>query len=283
MYPPIGEFRSAQAATECQSVSAADYFWPLERERIWSAWQQGNFAEARIWLTAHQSRQKSLYTLAGHLNLAVNGQIDDVLKQLRDGWLKSRSLLVESGELQRWNTLVAERLPQKPTPNSNALQAWELVWLIELALRRHNFSIAFQHFYQVLERLLFLQCHQGQWLQKRHIEPHPNYRGNLQDYTPGLGGLILGWEKFKRSRPNDPFIRQLNAIRLLRNDVAHTGQAVTEQKLQSLFGMETTLLRAMLDLLAVVSPIPQPAQLLLKEIGQWGLKALHEERAIAIL
>jgi hypothetical protein len=278
LYVPLANGRSAQSATERQQVSAGDYFWPLERERIRSAWQQGNFTEARVWLTAHRANHAALYQLAGHLSLAINGQTNDALKQLRDGWLKSRQLRVETAQLQQWNGLLAERMPQSNTPTSEALQTWESVWLIELALRRSNFSIAFQHFFQVLERLLFIQCQQEQWLQERYIQPNPNYTGNLQDYNPGLGGLILGWGKARRSRPNDPFIKQLNHIRELRNEVAHTGQAVTEAKLRSLLGQPGELLQAMVAILATVSPIPQPEQLLLQDIGQWGLEALSQER-----
>jgi hypothetical protein len=256
-------------------LSMGDYFWPLERERIRSAWQQGSFEEARVWLTAHQGRHAALYQLAGHLGLAVNGQVSDALKLLRDGWLRSRNLPVEAIKLQQWNVLIAERLPREETQTSYALQTWESVWLVELALNRGNFSIAFQNFFQVLERLLFIQCQQGHWIQNQYIQPNPNYRGLPEDYNPGLGGLILGWEKMSRARPNDPFIKQLNEIRLLRNDVSHTGQAVTELKLRSLFGKETVLLESMSVVLAKVSPIPQPEQLLLRDIGDWGLEALN--------
>lgn len=274
MYCSIGEGRSAQRAMEYELLSMGDYFWPLERERIRSAWQQGSFEEARVWLTAHQGRHAALYRLAGHLGLAVNGQVSDALKLLRDDWLRSRKLPVEAVRLQQWNALIAERLPREETQTSYALQTWESVWLAELALNRGNFSIAFQNFFQMLERLLFIQCQQGQWIQNRYIQSNPNYTGRLEDYNPGLGGLILGWEKMSRSRPNDPFIKQLNAIRLLRNDVAHTGQAVTELKLRSLFGQEFPVLESMLTVLSKVSPISQPEQFVLRDIGAWGLDAL---------
>jgi hypothetical protein len=283
IYLPLEAGRSAQAATECQRLSVGDYFWPLERERIRSAWQQGNFVEAQVWLTAHQGRHAALYKLAGHLGLAVNGQVRDALKQLRDGWLRSRHLPAEIAQLQQWNALIAERLPQEETPNSDGLQTWEVTWLIELALYRSNFSITFQLFSQVLERFLFIRCQQEQWIQKRYIQANPNYTGKAEDYNPGLGGLIIGWEMAQRSRPNDPFVKQLNRIRELRNNVVHTGQAVTETNLRSLLGQDSTVLVAMLTVLETVSPIAKPNQVVLREIGQWGLKALSEESSIAQL
>ena len=271
--------RSAQVATESQQLSLGEYFWPLERERIRSAWQQGNFAEARVWLTAHQANHAVLYRLAEILSIASNGQLVEALKRLRGGWLASKSLTASIEQIQQWQQKVSNLIPAHNTSESETLQAWETMLLIELALKRESYTAAFMQFAQLLERLLAIQARANQWVKRGYVMPPESFRGARESFNPGLGGLIIGWGKANRVQELNAHYQLLDKIRELRNDAVHEGRAVTQTDFQSrLKWKQDEIMRAMQIVLQQVSvkQVIVPEQLLLKSLHQWGLTQLSQ-------
>ncbi|MDM7327536.1 MAG: hypothetical protein P3X23_010555 [Thermosynechococcus sp. Uc] len=54
----------ARCAEGFEVVSFSEVFWPLERERIATAWKRGDFTAAKVLLEAHRDRHEALYQLA---------------------------------------------------------------------------------------------------------------------------------------------------------------------------------------------------------------------------
>lgn len=273
--------QSANLSQDYQIISISEYFFPLEKLRIKSAWQRGDFAEAKLWLEPHQSRHKTLYQLAGYLADAANNQVVPACKNLRN-WVNAKDLTQHTSSEQRqdWQQQIAE------TCNSQFLQVWESSFLIELALQRQNYTAAMMQFAQVLERLLYLQYQDGDWLKKGYITL-PEGFSNSREYNPGLGGLILGWCKFQRLNSKDKFALLLDRIRNKRNQLVHSGEAVTLGQIRSLwadgglFPVKITddpaeIWRLMQEVLEKVCEKTKsiPDFRLLRSLYQWGLQSL---------
>ncbi len=228
---------TARISQQFNVVALGNYFWPVERERIISAWRRGDFSEAKVWLAAHRDRFETVYKLAEHLTLVSNLELEKAFKALRDSWLRSN--IVRQGvpqiDLQTWQTQLQEILSSKTTPASRYHSAWEMVVLIELAMKRENWTTAFLQFTQLLERLLAIQAKAENWLTKRLIIPKENYRGRLEDYTPGFKELLDAWLTLHKFNVTSPWTKLLEGIREKRNELVHEGKAINEAEIRSLW------------------------------------------------
>ncbi len=278
----------AIAACPSQSfklIPMGDYFWPLERLRVISAWQRGDFVEAQVWLKLHQSRHKVLYKLAGILAYYTNWETAKFLRLIED-WLRSKDLaqVVEAEQIKRWQ----EQLNSMKL--SDLIKAWESSFLIELPLFRQNYTAAFVQFAQTLERLLYIECGSHHWVEKGFVTPpsHLQHLGNA--YQPGLGGLIEGWYKFRNLRPDNKWYELLDRIRNQRNQAIHSADSVTLPRIRSiwteggLFSVTHSenpevVKGLMLDVLKQVSAVSDTEKLLVRSLYQWGLKLLRSEAA----
>lgn len=271
--------QSACPSPDFQLVPMGNYFWPLERLRVISAWRRGDFLEAQIWLKVHQVRYKMLYKLAGHLALSTHWESAKFLTLIGD-WLRSTDLakVVEEGQIKAWQ----EQLRQ--INESQVFQAWESCFLIDLPLYRNNYTTAFMQFAQTLERLLYLHSQSADFIGKGWIVPSSEASQFKQ--------LIDGWCKSQRLDHNNKWCKLLHRIRKKRNEVIHSAQALTLNQIRSiwsddgLFPVKHTedpeVIRSlMMDVLKQVSDRHWqiPEKLLSRSLYDWGLNKLTAESA----
>jgi len=255
-------------------IPMGEYFWSLERLRIISAWERGDFLEAQLWLKVHQNRHQVLYKLAGILLKYNNWESDQRFFQFLEDWLRSNNVnrLVNNQIIQNWQ----DKLRQM---RQNALiQTWEISLLIELALYRENYTAAFIQFAQILERLLYIQFRSQNWLLQGFVTPPPGreYLGN--NYEPGLAGLIQGWCRYRNLNQGNRWYNLLDRIREKRNKVIHEGASVTLSDIQAIWGNHglSSVKDLMMDVLQEISPTANFDQLLIRSLYQWGLKYLKD-------
>lgn len=266
-------------AEEYELMPVSSYFWPLERSRIISAWERGDFLEAQLWLKAHQNRQKVLYQLAGYLSLSTNWEIASFLhnKNFETGWLRAKALsnLATAAEIKNWrDRLLFLR-------QNEFGKAWESVFLIELALERENYTGAFVQFTQTWERLLYLACQEEDWIGKGWIQIDSD-RGS----DPSFSQLIYTWLTRNNYTKSDRLWQLFTALRKKRNNIIHKAEALTLTELRSLW-MEkgwtvkpnadsTEIGKLMMDILQRVcrSNWQIPDRTLLRSLYDWGLKVL---------
>jgi hypothetical protein len=280
---PLFDNDAARMATEFRQVSLGQYFWPVERERIVSAWKRGDFTEASVWLEAHKDRHEVVYKLAKHLALANNGETKSSLSQLRN-WCNSKivSSRVEVSQVKTWQGMLQPLLQKELSLEWRFQLAWEDTLFIELALERSNYTIAFLQFSQLLERLLYTRAKSDNWVQRRYMVPPETYRGSLANYEPsGLGSLLMGWYKLKNYDENHQWYKLLNAIRILRNDVVHQGKSVNEAEIRTLWrraGFEDSIAGIVLMMQVLNHVIENcwspPPESLLRSLYEWGLEQL---------
>jgi len=259
------ETQSASRSQHHQVISIGEYFWPIERLRIVSAWQQGNFQAAALWLMAHQDRHRQLYRLAQHLSLATNWQIEALFKpQGIAQWLQAGSLaeLVEPEQLGVWQD------QSKEIRHSPLAQTWETSFLIYLLLRQGNYTDAFMRFAQTLERLLYLRSQSEQWfsddeLKKRH---------------PGFKQLIDSWFQVQGRPLKGALYNRFDGIRNARNQAVHQAKAMTLKDLCRLWKDRSrtptdveSLHSAMVTTLKHISPPPLGSMSFLESLYHWGL------------
>ena len=282
--------RSACPSPDFQAVPMGDYFWPLERLRVISAWQRGDFLEAQIWLKAHQVRHKVLYKLAGHLALSTHWESAKFLTLIGD-WLRSNDLakVVEAGQIKTWQ----EQLRQ--INESQVFQAWESCFLIDLPLYRNNYTTAFIQFAQTLERLLYLHSQSADFIGKGWIIPPPDAYKFKKPYQPGFSTLIDGWCKSQKIDPNNKWYKLLHRIREKRNEVIHEAEPVTLNQIRSIWSDEglfpvkhsenpEVIRELMMDVLKKVGDRHWqiPEKLLLRSLYDWGLNQLAAESATSL-
>ena len=159
-------------------------------------------------------------------------------------------------------------------------QAWESSFLIELPLVRKNYTTAFMQFVQTLERLLYIQCCEQNWIDKGFVT-----LGN--SYQPGMAGLIDGWRRFRNLSEDNKWYKLLNRIRNKRNQVIHSAEPVTFAQIRNLWtdgGLFTVshsedpqVVKAlMMDVLEQVSPT-KIEKLLVRSLYQFGMSLLQTE------
>ncbi|WP_448603431.1 hypothetical protein [Thermoleptolyngbya sp.] len=284
-----GSARPARSATEFKLISLGEYFWPVERERIRSAWERGDFGEAKVWLAAHRDRHEALYQLAERLALAVNWQLQEALKQLQGvQWLDAPPTKREVSKQIRanWRAALQERCKDNETQESKFLKIWEVTFLIWLELKRQNASLAFLYFSQTLERLLFLRYETEDWIKAGWLTPPEDKRSWGTNYKPSFGELWRAFQTMERLRDDETLVQQFEQfekINELRNSAVHRREPLTLADLkQKLFpalpepSWEETD-QAMERLLRSVCPedwtIPEAP--LLRSLYQWGLDTLN--------
>ncbi|MEG4857008.1 hypothetical protein QUB75_05145 [Microcoleus sp. K1-B6] len=268
-------------------IPMGEYFWPLERVRVISAWKRGDFSEAQIWLKLHQNRYSLIYKLAGILALSANWENDKFLTKIGE-WVRSRDVLKSVGETQvkAWEEQLDRLKNNQPT------QAWESSFLIELPLYRQNYTAAFIQFVQTLERLLHLRSQSGDWLRKGYITvpDHLTYLGDR--YQPGFSGLIDAWCKSKNFDKNHKWYKLLHQLREKRNQVIHSGKSVTLANIRSIWsdgGLFTVkhsedpqvITDLMVEVLKEICDRTWelPQKTFLHSLYDWGLKTLNDESA----
>ncbi|MEH2296811.1 hypothetical protein [Nostoc sp.] len=273
--------RTAAHSQTFKLIPMGEYFWSLERLRVVSAWERGDFSEAQLWLKVHQIRHKILYKLAGILVSYTNWEIDSFIKLIGD-WLDSNDVAkaVKSEQIQAWK----EQLNQIKADDMT--KAWESTLLIQLPLYRQNYTIAFIQFAQILERLLYIQSQEKNWLAKGFLTITPDQAHGIT-YEPRMVDLIQGWCKSRSFNQDNKWYKLLDRIRKKRNQVIHSGKSVTLSQIRSLwndgnlFSVKISEDSAvvndlMLELLKEVSTSPNLDKLLVLSLYKWGLQVLQE-------
>lgn len=278
----------ANPAENYTTTSIGEFFWPMERERICSAWERGDFSEVKVWLEAHRDRYDVLYKLADALALSSNSELDKALKQLRDGWIRSKAVskLASVEQIQVWQQQLGELLPNQETFETKARLAWETLLFLELGLKRENYTIAFMQFAQLAEQILYNQAKGEQWVSKGFIKMNDSFKGNANDYNPGFGGLIRGWCNLNHKSENSSEFKLLKSIIDRRNSIVHNGRSVNILDMRSFWtsvGKPVSVSsdarevqRLMMEVLTMISKgqWAKPERLLLRSLYEWGLEQL---------
>lgn len=275
--------KSAQTAQDYDSISVGSYFWPLERLRVISAWERGDFWEAEIWLTSHQTRYDGLlYQLAGKLALSTNWEIYKFLQDNHKGiksWLELKAL-------SKWSEPEQVRAWQKQLQNnqhSEFAQAWESCFLIDLQLYRGNFTTAFMQFAQTLERLLYIHAQEGNWIKKGLVTLSSN------SPEPSFHALINGWGNLKGLNAKNKWIKLLHRIREQRNKIVHNAKPLTSQEIKAVWSDEGLFVvpwtgNGTNDILQLINEVLKavcapswtiPDKSLVRSLYDWGLELLR--------
>ncbi|PMB51045.1 hypothetical protein CEN39_17210 [Fischerella thermalis CCMEE 5201] len=273
--------RTAAHSQTFKLIPMGEYFWSLERLRVVSAWERGDFSEAQLWLKVHQSRHKIIYKLAGILLSYTNWETDKFIKNISD-WLRSNDVAkaVHSEQIQAWQDQLNK------IKSDNTSKVWESILLIELPLYRQNYTTAFIQFAHILERLLYIQSKEKNWLTKGFLTIPPN-QAHRADYEPALFDLIQAWCKSRNFNQDNIWSRLLNHIRTKRNQVIHSSEPVTLSEICSLWNKgglfsvkasedPAVVNDLMIELLKQVSTAPDLDQLLVRSLYKWALKVLQE-------
>ncbi|MEH1873551.1 hypothetical protein [Nostoc sp.] len=255
-------------------ISMAEYFWSLERLRIKSAWERGDFSEAQVWLAVHQHRHPVLYKLAGFLARYSNWESNgDFFRKLGE-WLGSNDIsdIVDSEQIQTWKSQLQKMQVDK------IIKLWESTIIIELSLYRENYTAAFIQFIQLLERLLYVQSESQNWIAKGWMLNKNN--------DPSLVELMQGWCQSKKFNQNSKWSKLLNEIRQNRNQIIHQGESITLRKIRSIWANndfpvtfpETPEIinNLMIDVFKEIITPPNFDQLLMRSLYQWGLNHLKD-------
>lgn len=255
-------------------IPMGEYFWSLERLRIISAWERGDFVEAQLWLKIHQTRHPLLYKLAGFLARYSNWESDsDLLCKLGE-WLNSNNLnnVVDSEKIQSWKTQLQKM------QSDNITQLWESTILMELCLYRENYTAAFIQFTQLLERGLYIQAESQNWIAKGWILN--------KNHDPSLADLMQAWCQYKKLNQDSKWSKLLYDIRQKRNQIIHKNESITLRKIRSIwanndfpviFPETPEILKSlMMNVLMEINPPPNFYQLLMRSLYQWGLNHLKD-------
>jgi hypothetical protein len=292
---PTSLFQAVEAGIQANqsekysTTSIGEFFWPMERERIRSAWERGDFGEAKVWLEAHRDRYDALYKLADILALASNGELEKALKQLRDGWVRSKAVgkLVTEAQCQVWQQRLGELLPISETQDSNVQRVWETMLFLELSLARETYTSGFMLFAQLVERLLYAQAKAEDWIGKGYIEVNPSFKGNPLNYNPGFGGLLRGWCKSNGKSEISNDFKLLDTISKKRNEIVHNGLSINISDMRSLWttlGLPVSASSDSTEMMVLMQEILEKIAkgrwavkdvLLLRSLYEWGLEKLR--------
>jgi hypothetical protein len=284
-------YQTVQCSTHCSYLPIGKYFWPLEKPKIISAWQRGDFGEAQLWLSAHRDRYKPLCDLAGYLTLATNGDVRMAVKQIKNQWgLNGNKIkrLTTPEEHQRWLALTEKLEEKNQSLHHKYAWIWERIFLFEIEIQKHFNSNSFLSFVQTLEALLNLQCESEEWVKRGYIE-------SGREYSPSLGTLIKGWEQKHSISEDCPWHFCLDQIRQKRNKVAHEGTALTLNEIDKILSVvsvtsarkptprEVTANTIIEQMRFVLETVAHPASklpqdILLRSLYKWGLDSLETEQ-----
>ncbi|KAF3886047.1 MULTISPECIES: hypothetical protein [Nostocales] len=267
--------RTAMHSQSFKLIPMGEHFWSLERMRVISAWERGDFSEAQLWLKPHQSRYKSLYKLAGILALYTNWETKKFLIAI-ENWVRSNDVakVTSNEQIQAWQ----EQLHQ--FNNSQLIKTWESSFLIEIPLLKRNYSTAFMQFTQIVERLLCVQCDEQNWMSRGYITQIPG-----QNYPPSLLELIEGWRRSHNLSEDNKWYKLLNRIRKKRNKVVHYAESLTFAQIRTIWAEcglftassseESEVIKSlMFSVLKQVSPGVKIENLLVPSLYKWGLDLL---------
>lgn len=280
--------RQARPSKRFTKIAIGVFFWPMERERIASAWERGDFSEAKVWLEAHRDRYDVLYKLADLMALASNDEVNKSLKQLRDGWIRSKAVgkLVSAEQQQIWSQQSSQLL--EDSLESNAQAVWEVLLFVELSLKRENYTPGFMQFAQLLERVLNIRAKKERWIQKGFIQIKSTYKGLSEDYSAGFGGLLRGWAKMRNLNKDGSEFKLIDGIINKRNEIVHSGKSINVIEMRSLwtnagFSVKVTsdstemmnLMMQAFDLVTEAGWV-MPEGRLFKSLYGWGLEILRQ-------
>jgi hypothetical protein len=277
--------QAACAAKDYRPINLSEYFWPLERSRILSAWERGDFREAQLWLLTHRNRHKPLYELAESLTLTTNWQIEDALKELKN-WIDRKNVKnkIPKDVYEEWRSHITLLClaGNKTTPYSKFLKIWEATFLIWLELERQNISPAFIYFSQTLERILFLRYQSEDWITQGYINLPEDKQSWGTNYKATFGELRFAWQKMHQLDDQASILQQFKHINELRNSAVHKGEPLTLKRLgENLFPELSSLdaknvYQAMEAVLRTVCAADWqiPKQPMLRSLYEWGLEQL---------
>jgi hypothetical protein len=284
---PLFDGDMARFATDFKKINLGQYFWPVERSRILSAWERGDFAEAKVWLKAHRDRYEALYELAQHLSLAINWQWQDALKALQgNSWLDHPATrqCIPKSQRNLWRNDIQAQYQVNETASSKFLKLWESRLLIRLDLIRQNYTAAFIQFVQTLERLLFWRYQTEDWIKQRYVILPPDKQNwGVKKYRATFYDLRSGWQKQQDLPNHAPICQQLEAINELRNSVIHRSESLAFEELKKIVCPDRRV-DSSDELYSEIEPFlqqfcspefPMPERSLIQELYNWGMEQLQ--------
>lgn len=272
-------FQSACPSQKYKLVPMGEHFWPLERERVISAWKRGDFREAQIWLKPHENRYRLLHQLAGYLAIYTNGQLLDFFQKLQN-WLTERDLatIADSEQITKWKENILFLQSNEHTQKRDFAKIWEYCFLIDLLLSTGNYTSAFFQFTLTLERLLYIKF--------KFRNGKSTILGDVSQ--PDFKELIDAWCQIKKLDENNKWFKLLHRIRMKRNKIVHEAEAATLSQIRSiwtdngLFPVKMTndyreISNLMLEVLGKVceGSWKIPEKPLLRSLYEWGLDVLR--------
>ena len=265
---------TANHSQSFQTITMGEYFWALEKVKIKSAWERGDFSEAQIWLKVHENRHSVLYKLAGFLAKYNNWESNHDFYRKLGKWLDNDDVtnVVDSAQIENWKTKLQKMQADDIT------KLWESTIILELSLKRENYTTAFIQFVQLLERLLYIQSIAQNWTTQGWIVRNKN--------EPSLIELMQGWCIYKKFKEDNKWSKLLKAIRIKRNKIIHEGESITLTKIGNIwannFSDEYTpttsenIKKLMTDTFKEISTPPNLNNLLMRSLYQWGLQYLED-------
>jgi len=217
---------SARIAEKFSHQFLNQYFFPLERQKIISAWEKGDFGEAKVWLEGHKNKLAPLDTLASYLNDARNNELRTVIESKITDWLNSKHLkkLASSETIELWKSY---HCLKKNQGNTTAI-IWESAFSIPIDAKNERFTTAFFTMAQTLERLLFELYKKDKWLEKQWITiPEDLVKMGIgrESFTPRLEEMSKIWSA--NYNLDLSFSELIDVIRTRRNKIVHEAKNVT--------------------------------------------------------
>lgn len=266
---------TANHSQNFQLITMGEYFWALEKVKIKSSWERGDFSEAQIWLKVHQHRHPVLYKLAGFLAKYSNWEYSkEFYRNLKD-WVSSNDIskLVDAEQVETWKTQL-QRLQ-----NDKITNLWESILILELTLNRENYTIAFIQFVQILEQLLYLESINKKWYTKGWIPKDKD--------EPTLAELMQGWCSYSRFKEDKKWSNLMSDIRKKRNKIIHDGESIDAKQVGYLWAnnnfdgvkiptTSTIIKNLMIQTLREIGTPPNFNNLLMRSLYQWGLQYLED-------
>jgi hypothetical protein len=270
--------KSANFAEKFDRQSMSQYFLPLERLRIISAWERGDFGEAKIWLEGHRNRYAVLYDLVGYLENAGRQDMRGLLQTIKGKWLPMKKLkqLASPEQILAWSQY--DCLDKTKT----AAIIWEYAFQIPIDAETGRLSNAFFLMAQTLERLLFQLYKKDRWLEKGWVEISEELqsKGIGKDrFLPRLEELIKVWSDQYGYRSQ---FDMLNGIREKRNKIVHEAAGVSFDEIKTIWGKANLSIESIGDsLLLPLQSIGKkvgnlPPKPLLLSLYEWGFNVLRK-------
>jgi hypothetical protein len=265
--------KSANFAEKFDRQSMSQYFLPLEKLRIVSAWERGDFGEAKIWLEGHRNRYAALFDLAGYLENAGRQDMRGLLQTIKGKWLPMKKLkqLASPEQIQAWSQY--DCLDKTKT----AAIIWEDAFQIPIDADTGRLTSAFFLMAQTLERLLFQLYRKDRWLDKGWIEISNELKDSFEQ--PRLEELIKGWTEHYGCSYQ---FELLNGIRKKRNKIVHEATSVGLDEIMTMWSKANLSVEPIGD--ALLIPLQGigkrignlPSKPLLLSLYEWGLDALRK-------